>query len=515
MSTNNGEKDNDSIVDKEVEDSAEESSSDDEDFLSGFTPEQIAKIQARQQALQESYQSFQSDSKVAKVKDLASFFNISEQEAAAALKFFDNNELEAKQALVENSGLLDLLKETGSLEVKKRSRKSGKSNLNAVRPTAAIPDFIRVQISADKDSTVEKTEEEMKREAKMKLLIEENEKRKKLEKEKLKIKKGFKYDGSKRATNLRLSEALDQVGIEIKSDKEREEAAKAEASKEGVIVDNKIYYKKDLLAADWSEARIKSFMSINTNPNSYYYRFNKPGEAHRTGDWKKEEVEQFMKKLKDDNGVNYRWGEFSIEFRGRVGYQCSNFYRRLIQEKKVTDPNYVEVDGKLKFLGRDGKKFTRKKEEQERKAKAKIEREEKKRQREIEKQLGIHKKPKKKSRKKKKKTKIDEFGLEVTDESESEVEDLDKNGLELIPGLQCQMTFRTVRNPTLSPYGHIMGYNTWIQILNRTPRNTCPFTNQKLTRRSLIKLDHSNVAEHVEEIKKIKPDFSLDSIKSK
>lgn len=60
-------------------------------------------------------------------------------------------------------------------------------------------------------------------------------------------------------------------------------------------------------------------------------------------------------------GVNYRWGEFSIKIPGtwsllifgnttamiedvslgRVGYQCSNFYRKLIQEGKINGEVHI------------------------------------------------------------------------------------------------------------------------------------------------------------------------------
>ena len=32
--------------------------------------------------------------------------------------------------------------------------------------------------------------------------------------------------------------------------------------------------------------------------------------------------------------------------------------------------------------------------------------------------------------------------------------------------------------PTISPYGHVLGYDTWMKVLNRDPKNTCPFTKQ-------------------------------------
>jgi hypothetical protein len=37
----------------------------------------------------------------------------------------------------------------------------------------------------------------------------------------------------------------------------------------------------------WSEARIKAYAQIHTKPNSYYYRFNAPGEKQGSGAWKK------------------------------------------------------------------------------------------------------------------------------------------------------------------------------------------------------------------------------------
>ena len=41
---------------------------------------------------------------------------------------------------------------------------------------------------------------------------------------------------------------------------------------------------------DWSPARIKAYKSIDDNPNSYYYRFNAPGETQSKGNWNAHEV---------------------------------------------------------------------------------------------------------------------------------------------------------------------------------------------------------------------------------
>ena len=42
---------------------------------------------------------------------------------------------------------------------------------------------------------------------------------------------------------------------------------------------------KDLEKAfeGWSEARIKAYKAIETKPNTYYYRFNAPGEEQKKG----------------------------------------------------------------------------------------------------------------------------------------------------------------------------------------------------------------------------------------
>ncbi|CBK22520.2 uncharacterized protein [Blastocystis hominis] len=58
------------------------------------------------------------------------------------------------------------------------------------------------------------------------------------------------------------------------------------------------------------------------------------------------------------------------------------------------------------------------------------------------------------------------------------------------------MTMMPVVKPAISPYGHVMGYDSWVKVLNRNPKNTCPFTKKKLTRRSLVKLTAENIEEY-------------------
>lgn len=72
--------------------------------------------------------------------------------------------------------------------------------------------------------------------------------------------------------------------------------------------------------AGWSAARLRAFKMIEKNPNSYYYRFNAPGEQQKKGKWTEEENALFLNRLKQV-GANSQWGIFSIAIPGRVGYQ--------------------------------------------------------------------------------------------------------------------------------------------------------------------------------------------------
>ena len=47
-----------------------------------------------------------------------------------------------------------------------------------------------------------------------------------------------------------------------------------------------------------------------------------------------------------------------------------------------------------------------------------------------------------------------------------------------IQGFIDVMTMKEVVKPTISPYGHVLGYDTWMHVLNGQPKNTCPFTKQ-------------------------------------
>jgi hypothetical protein len=77
----------------------------------------------------------------------------------------------------------------------------------------------------------------------------------------------------------------------------------------------------------WSDARLRAYKMIDKNPNSYYYRFNAPGEQQKKGKWSDEENALFLSRLAE-LGANSQWGIFSIAIPGRVGYQVTPFLKK-------------------------------------------------------------------------------------------------------------------------------------------------------------------------------------------
>jgi hypothetical protein len=52
--------------------------------------------------------------------------------------------------------------------------------------------------------------------------------------------------------------------------------------------------------------------------------------------------------------VGSAWGLFSLTLPNRVGYQCSNYYRKLLREGKLHDPSYGwDEDGNFHQMYKD------------------------------------------------------------------------------------------------------------------------------------------------------------------
>ena len=88
--------------------------------------------------------------------------------------------------------------------------------------------------------------------------------------------------------------------------------------------------------ATWSSAKRTAWASIKTNPNAFFYRHVAPGVEKRTGAWDEKEKKLFMEAIKVHPPSTGKWGLFAQLIPGRVGYQCRNYYHRLLQTGELT-----------------------------------------------------------------------------------------------------------------------------------------------------------------------------------
>ncbi|GAB5589291.1 hypothetical protein Unana1_04191 [Umbelopsis nana] len=104
----------------------------------------------------------------------------------------------------------------------------------------------------------------------------------------------------------------------------------------------------------WSPARIHAWEIRRLNPEAFYYH---PAQGQNNGSFTKTDHENFMKRMEVWKSKGYRigasWGIFSMGIPHRAGYQCSSYYRKLIQSKKIQDDAYAMVDGKLKMVDKN------------------------------------------------------------------------------------------------------------------------------------------------------------------
>lgn len=327
----------------------------------------------------------------------------------------------------------------------------------------------------------------------------------------------------------------------------------------------------------------------------------------------------FFQRL-DELGANGQWGIFSMTIPGRVGYQCSNFYRLLIKNKEVIDPNYIiDAKGKIHYLfgkkeggegvirkhskhtygggGRRGRKKgsddeeddeddyetavttapkatsssssrrsrtnaatastdasttatttttsssstgAKRKRKSRRPAYGRLDVSDGMEDDEDDEEYGAgrRKKPSWANSTRRTRAKIEAdamsstTGAQPTDSQNSQSQDASQqqqpsqsenfagdymdNEDEMIgvaavktfaaqqnplPGFVDPITLEEVEMPAISPYGHVMGYDTWLRCLTcDNPRNTCPITKKPLSRRQLVILTVDNIEEYRDKI---------------
>ncbi len=91
---------------------------------------------------------------------------------------------------------------------------------------------------------------------------------------------------------------------------------------------------------------------MKKNPNAYFYRHVAPHETQNQGEWSEGETALFIATAKKF-GVGDKWGLFSSHIPKRVGYQCSAYYRELIEAGLIADPRFrLTRAGKAVYVGR-------------------------------------------------------------------------------------------------------------------------------------------------------------------
>lgn len=129
-----------------------------------------------------------------------------------------------------------------------------------------------------------------------------------------------------------------QVGDDVVSGLHKSSKKKSQSKKQKEVKKSKKNtVEDDAEIALWSPAKRQSWEARKTNPNAFYYRHVDPGVVKRTGAWDENEKEMFMKAIKLHPPTQGKWGLFAMNIPGRVGYQCRNFYHRLLESGELRE----------------------------------------------------------------------------------------------------------------------------------------------------------------------------------
>jgi hypothetical protein len=170
--------------------------------------------------------------------------------------------------------------------------------------------------------------------------------------------------------------------------------------------------------------------------------------------------------MREKGIVEGRWGIFSEKIPGRVGYQCSNFYRKLILDGVIKDSSYrIGPDGKLHYKDRGG--YTKGK---------------------------VHSAPRKK------RTFVDEDDDPIVFQPGPSLSKYDMMAQENpIKGQIDFLTGEEIQVAAVSPSGTVLDYNTWMKILLDSRED--PFTRQPVNKRQIVVLNHENFDQYRDRIR--------------
>ncbi|KAF8927360.1 hypothetical protein BGZ47_002195 [Haplosporangium gracile] len=164
--------------------------------------------------------------------------------------------------------------------------------------------------------------------------------------------------GASRASNNAGEPSTDRKPITFTSAStlsHKKQPSKKSSSAKGVKPTRTINGMEDVFShvqvRTWSEVRIKTWEHRRTNVEGFYYRFVDPTEGQQNGPWSAKSAQEFMVRLEEWKTRGIRigtsWGIFSMKVSNKAGYQCSSYYRKLLETKKLTDPAYAWEGGKL------------------------------------------------------------------------------------------------------------------------------------------------------------------------
>ena len=242
----------------------------------------------------------------------------------------------------------------------------------------------------------------------------------------------------------------------------------------------------------WSDIHRKSYLRGMKDPNTFLYRNCPPGVQRKTGPWSEDEKKLFLKRLKEIRGnkdtIDGKWGIFSLGVPGRVGYQCSNFYRLLISNGELSDSRYIiGADGKLHHTSHLHSNPENGTSSQPKKVKTNL----KKLPPKAVESLVFH-----------------FVGSEKKARQDIEEDSADQNQnlcryerwalQNPLPDVVDQITGEIIKVPTLSPDGYVLDYNTWMHSLMTKSEN--PFTRNQIKRRDLVVLTLDNIEKYRDSI---------------
>lgn len=202
----------------------------------------------------------------------------------------------------------------------------------------------------------------------------------------------------------------------------------------------------------------------------------------------------------DNGGYSPKQYQGELVIKYYLTKKCSNFYRHLLKTGEIVDSNYsidengesILIIGELHYLF--GKKeggvgqirvHTNKGIPKELRVKKDKEPKE------------CKKEPKPKKRKLLKNADTENWDEDYSgnfsngSKASTRFEDINP-----LPEFIDPITLEQVKRPAISPYGHVMGYDTWVRCLLGDKKNVCPFTNLQLSKRELIVLTIDNIDQY-------------------